>query len=70
MVLFALRPEPCCGRKHAHRADCQSGALLIMQLKRDGLYVEGTIKVGGTGPPICFSSNQALALMTCAAASG
>ena len=35
------------------------------QLPQDGLYVEGSIVVGGTGTPICFSSDQAITIPMC-----
>jgi len=45
-----------------------SSLLLRLQNRSDMFYVEGSIKVGGTGPPICFSSNQALGFEMCTAA--
>lgn len=36
-----------------------------LQIRSDFLYVEGTIKKGGTGPSMCFSSDQKLAMRIC-----
>lgn len=36
-----------------------------LQLRQDFLYVEGVVKKNGTGPSMCFSSDQNAAMRVC-----
>ena len=52
-----------------HLTSCEpsrtSRHVCCVQLRPDFLYVEGVIKKGGTGAPMCFSSDQRAAMRVC-----